>query len=264
MYYYFCTIFESKHHLSYLFNKKDPSDTDKSSSPHFILSLFFLEPRKCAWDRVMFLKKSFVCSYCPSVHELEIKEAAEQAAPEESGTSPALQGEAGSPCLEMWQEHYPPPLMMCCRRAGSLPVGHPSLLDVSIVSTRRRLCNAPFPAGLLRARCPLTACEAHSLPLLPGTPRGSSQTSLPSLGFCFFLDMFYTSHLAKPPLDTSMSLYIFKLLMWHASQLAHSFCWIEPQYIKKRISMCKHKKNQNTVEHLIGQLPSTISALASS
>lgn len=143
-------------------------------------------------------------------------------------------------------------------------MGHP-LLVVGIISTSRWLSNSPFLAGLLHAWCPPTAVEdTQCLPLRPGPPRGSGQASFLSRGFRFFFDMFYTSHLAKPPLDTSMSLYIFKLLMWHALQLAHSFCWIEPQYIKKRISMCKHKKNQNTVEHLIGQLPSTISALASS
>lgn len=217
--------------LPLLFNKRDPSNTGKSGSPHLILSFFFLGPRNCAWDRAMFLKKRFVYSCYPTVHEPQINEAAEKAPPEESETSTTVLGEAGALRVETRQQYYPPPLIMCCRQAGRLPVGRPSLVDVSVVSTRWWPSNTPFLAGLLRAWCPPTASEnMQHLPLLPGTPRGSSRTSFPSLGFCF-LDMFYTSHLAKPPLDTSMSLYIFKLLMWHALQLAHSFCWIEPQYI---------------------------------
>lgn len=98
--------------LTLLFNNRDPPNTDKNSSPHFILPLSFLEPRNCAWDRAMFLKKRFVYSCYPTVHEPEINEAAAEAPPAESGTSRAALGEAGSLSVGTWQQYYLPPLMM--------------------------------------------------------------------------------------------------------------------------------------------------------
>lgn len=115
--------------LTLLFNNRDPPSTDKNSSPHFILPLSFLEPRNCAWDRAMFLKKRFVYSCYPTFHEPEINEAAAEAPPAESGTSRAALGEADSLCVGTWQQYYLPPLMMCCRWAGRLLLGHPSFVD---------------------------------------------------------------------------------------------------------------------------------------
>lgn len=75
------------------------------------------------------LKERSVDSYYPGVPVVEINEAVEAAPPEESAASTAVLGRASLLSVETQQQHYPPPLTMCCRQAGRLPVGHPSLVD---------------------------------------------------------------------------------------------------------------------------------------